>query len=189
MKSNSRREGAYIMKLEMKLDLSLGITMISWGIVVVFVDFLVSGTDILPDFLGYVLLALGLSKFGFGMVSRGSWVLAGVSFLGYFLPFSGQHSLANSLHLADALLWWFAMKSMGAFCLAQGRSDIASSLMLAAKIFVGFLGMSFVFLMGGFLTMDWGIVLTLMLVLAFVLFWNLRALHRVKCEIILSAAC
>ncbi|MBN1477909.1 hypothetical protein JXA47_14235 [Candidatus Sumerlaeota bacterium] len=67
-------------------------TMAAWGMVLALFDFSFNGVVLTPDFIGYILMAVGLGKLEslasqFGMFSRLAWILAPLS-LGEYLKTS-----------------------------------------------------------------------------------------------------
>ncbi len=70
--------------------MSLRFAQIFWGLLLTILDFKFNGLDILPDFLGYILIALGcrgLAEFSdsFLLAGRLGWIMVAFPFVGYAL--------------------------------------------------------------------------------------------------------
>jgi hypothetical protein len=102
---------------------------IFWGLLLVVLDVRINGFDVLPDFIGYVLVAVGCG--GLAGVSRHfstahtlSWILAVLSLVAFVLP-SDLGSVYGVLHLAvDCAMMWYLLGGVMEFALAKGRPDL-----------------------------------------------------------------
>jgi hypothetical protein len=105
---------------------------IFWGLLLVIVDFNIDHVDILPDFIGYILMAMGCG--GLVTVSRRfttarvlCWILAVLAVIGY-APMGRDVTTAFSLtHLAvDCTMMWFLLGGVMEFAAARHRLDLSA---------------------------------------------------------------
>ena len=90
-------------------------TQIFWGLLFVILDVKVNRVDVLPDFLGYILIALGCG--GLASVSRRfntaqtlSWVLAGLGVLSYVsIPGDAATFFSLARLAVDCAMMWFLL--------------------------------------------------------------------------------
>ena len=104
---------------------------IFWGLLLVILDININHIDILPDFIGYILVAMGCR--GLAMVSHRfvtaqtlSWILA-VFALTDYVPLGHDASAVFSLvHLAvDCTMMWFLLGGVMEFAAARRRMDLS----------------------------------------------------------------
>jgi hypothetical protein len=104
---------------------------IFWGLLLVILDININHIDILPDFIGYILVAMGCR--GLATISRGfvnaatlSWILA-VFALTDYVPMDHDVSAVLSLvHLAlDCTMMWFLLGGVMEFAAARHRMDLS----------------------------------------------------------------
>lgn len=103
---------------------------IYWGLVLALFDFQINGFDLLPDWLGYILVALGCRGL-VGLSSRFqlagvfAWMLAVSDVLGFVVPdgLSGIHGLARLA--VDCAMIWFLLGGIMEFATAKDRPDLS----------------------------------------------------------------
>ena len=105
---------------------------IFWGLLVVILDFHFNRVDILPDFIGYVLIGIGCrglvfaSRY-FSTASVMSWVLLALNLLE--LAFRGDEALVfrwASL-VFDCAMMWFLLGGVMELATARQRMDLSES--------------------------------------------------------------
>jgi len=87
---------------------------IFWGLILVALDFTINGFDVLPDFVGYALVAIGSA--GLTGVSRRfsaacvmAWILAGVSIALLLLRGDPVYAVAWAASALDVAAMWFLL--------------------------------------------------------------------------------
>jgi hypothetical protein len=105
---------------------------IFWGLLVVILDFHFNRVDILPDFVGYVLIAIGcrglvFASRHFSTASVMSWVLLTLNLLEFaFRGDEGQVFQWASL-VFDSAMMWFLLGGVMELATAHQRMDLSES--------------------------------------------------------------
>jgi predicted MFS family arabinose efflux permease len=103
---------------------------IFWGLLLVILDLRFNSFDVLPDFIGYILVAVGCG--GLVVLSRRfstaqtlSWILAVVCLVGFFIP-NDFAALYHFVHIAvDCGMIWFLLGGVMEFASARERPDLS----------------------------------------------------------------
>jgi hypothetical protein len=98
-----------------------------WGFALTILDFRVGSVDLLPDSLGYILIALGAGALNdlsgkFGVARSLGWILVPLSVVGDVYPISTLETIRT---LLDSAMLWFLLGGIMTFAASQGRPDIA----------------------------------------------------------------
>lgn len=98
-----------------------------WGVTLTILDFRISSVDLLPDSLGYILIALGAGALAglsgeFGVARGLGWILVPLSVVGDVYPI---FILETIRALLDSAMLWFLLGGIMTFAASQGRPDIA----------------------------------------------------------------
>lgn len=109
-----------------------GFSQIFWGLLLVILDLSINRIDILPDFIGYIFVALGCGTLAsasnrFNIASKLSWLLV---ILRIFLLFSEGRAPAAMRYTETALdctMIWFLLGGIMDFSLSKHRADLAVS--------------------------------------------------------------
>lgn len=164
-----------------------------WGLILVIVDLNINEFDVLPDFAGYILVAVGTGGLKavspkFGLASTLSLVLLCLSLLGFFV--SGDFTtVLTVIDLAvDCAMMWNLLGGVMAFSEEHVRADLA---LRASKS-----RFAYVFLMVsvriiGYLAVDTGsavIAVMMVILLLVILIIVLHLIHRVRNEIAMRLA-
>lgn len=103
---------------------------IFWGLLLVMLDVEFNYFDVLPDFLGYILVAVGcgglvdLSR-RFSTAQTLSWFLAVLSLVDFVLP-EGLAAVYGFVHLAvDCGMIWFLLGGVMEFAYGRKRYDLS----------------------------------------------------------------
>ncbi len=127
------------------MTMSTRFRQIFWGLLLVILDVEFNGFDVLPDFIGYILVAVGCGGLvdlstRFSKAQTLSWILAALSLVDYFLP-RELGSLYSFVHLAiDCSMIWFLLGGIMEFASTRARPDLslrASHRRLAYVILMG----------------------------------------------------
>jgi hypothetical protein len=115
-----------------------------WGLVVTVLDFKINQFDLLPDFIGYALVAygaVGLSKFSseFLTASGLSVMLAVCDVITLVLPTDADW-FSIVVTLLSALMMWTLLGGVRSIALAHERADLASR---AEKLRLWYVGLLF----------------------------------------------
>jgi hypothetical protein len=163
---------------------------IFWGLLLVILDLKFNGFDVLPDFFGFILVAVGcgglvdLSR-RFFTAQTLSWILAVLSLVSFAIP-TELASLYGFVYLAvDCGLIWFLLGGVMEFASARERPDLrlrASNRRLAYVVLmcvgtlVGVVGQG---------SRDAATLMLIMFVVCFIplLVLILHLIHRVKHEL------
>jgi hypothetical protein len=98
-----------------------------WGFALTILDFRVGSVDLLPDSLGYILIALGagaLNRFssGFRVAWVLGWILVPLSLFGDVNPIA---PLETTRTVLDTAMLWFLLGGIMTLAASQGRPDLA----------------------------------------------------------------
>ena len=115
------------------------------GLAIIALDLRAGRFDILPDFVGYILVALGAGGLAglagsFNVARLAAWVLVPVSVVG--ILFQGYFGMiVRILHLPlDGILVWFLLGGVMEIALNKQRSDLAGRASLCRIAYVALLG-------------------------------------------------
>ena len=157
---------------------------IFWGLLIIIFDFYIHYIDVLPDFIGYILVATGCRALGsvsrhFATASVLSWVLTALSFFGWVLR--GMRLLGYVNLLLDCVMIWFLLGGIIEMALAQQRDDIAKRAANRRIAYVSLMGgialLSLILGASPFVRILWTICTLLLL------FLILHLIHRAKHEL------
>jgi hypothetical protein len=98
------------------------------GFALTILDLRAGSVDLLPDSLGYILIALGAGALkgfrgGFGVARGLAWILVPLSVVG---DLDSDLILETLRTLLDTAMLWYLLGGIMAFAASQGRPDIAS---------------------------------------------------------------
>lgn len=103
---------------------------IFWGELLVLLDLRINGFDLLPDVIGYILIALGCRGLAddspkFVTASMWSWLLAAASLIAYIVE--GEFELVFGLIFVaiECVMVWFLLGGIIDFVRERGRTDLA----------------------------------------------------------------
>jgi hypothetical protein len=103
---------------------------IFWGLLLVLLDFRINRVDLFPDFLGYILVAIGCRELAnvsrhFATANTFAWVSVGLALLGFLLS-RGVAQVFGLVALAvDCAMMWFLLGGIMELALARQRADLA----------------------------------------------------------------
>ena len=163
---------------------------IFWGLLLVILDFRINRIDILPDLVGYILVAAGCA--GLSGVSRHfstagvlSWVLAAFALIVYALR-GGAATGFKFLSLAvDCAMMWFLLGGVMELAAARERMDLSTQ---AANRRIAYVALTCLAALAGFVAQgsrDAAVVMAVVLVICILplLFLILHLIHRAKHEL------
>ncbi|HEY1172555.1 MAG TPA: hypothetical protein VGH19_14390 [Verrucomicrobiae bacterium] len=160
--------------------------LVFWGLVLIGIDVRV-GFDLLPDFIGYILVAIGCSRLGaasrrFPFTSNLAWIMVGLSLISIVMP---GGVLSRLLYLVSALvdcgMMWQLLAGIIELTEVKGRSDLAKDAdrWRTAYMVIAVIGAVFVLLaVGSFLNALLSLAYLVVVVLIVYL------IHRVKLEVV-----
>lgn len=163
---------------------------IFWGLLLVIVDFQVNGIDILPDFLGYILVALGCRGLTavsprFSTASILAWVMAFFAVASYAIE--GNSAVLSVLFVAvDCAMMWSLLGGVMALAEFRQRPDLSQRASTRRIAYVAIMGLTTLFgLMGprslggadGLLVM---FVIGMLVVLCLILHLIHRTMHELS---------
>ena len=164
-----------------------------WGLILVIVDLNINEFDVLPDFVGYILVAVGTGGLKvvspkFGLASTLSWVLMCLSFLGFFV--SGDFTtVLTVVDLAvDCAMMWNLLGGVMAFSEEHGRADLV---LRASKRRLAYVVLMVSVSIIGYLAVDTGsavITVMIVIVLLVILIMILHLIRQVRNEIAMGLA-
>ncbi len=108
---------------------ALRFNQIFWGLILVILDLEINGFDVLPDVVGYILVAIGSGGLKdispkFRLAGALSWSLLFLSLLGFVVA-SNFATALHFVHLAvNCTMMWNLLGGVMAFCDAHGRQDL-----------------------------------------------------------------
>ena len=120
---------------------------IFWGLLLVILSFKINQLDLLPDFIGYILIAVGagglVAASGQFIIARYlSWTLVPLSLIS--LVAGGD--LGLPLYFINAMLntgmIWFLLGGIGDLAMSFDRPDLADQAAKRRIIYVSFMGLS-----------------------------------------------
>ncbi len=122
---------------------------IFWGLLLAITDITINGIDILPDFIGYILVGLGCAGLGnvsrrFGVASTCSIFLTLIALAEYFIR--GEFAVAVSYVrlVLDCVMMWTLLGGVMDFANSRERFDLARTASNRRALYVGFI--AFVYL-------------------------------------------
>lgn len=167
-----------------------GLGQIFWGLLITVLDLNINGVDILPDFVGYMIAAMGCTALTaasrhFSLAALLAWVLLILSVFVYALSgrvLTGGRLLAMGIDIA---MMWQILAGVMELAKAKGRGDLAGLAERHRKeyLLAAILGtvMAVLVSRGGLIT---GMMALLLWVfLSVVLCFILHLIHRVKHEL------
>ena len=103
---------------------------IFWGLLLVILDFKLNQFDILPDFIGYILVAVGsgglmAASSQFAIARNSCWALVALSLVGLVLRGDLGAILGVIQLAANCTMMWFLLGGFMDLSLSIGRSDLA----------------------------------------------------------------
>ena len=168
---------------------------IFWGLILVIVDVTIGGFDVLPDFIGYTLMAVGAGGLRnisskFGVAGALSWLLLVLSVIGWIASTdraSGdlQTALSYITMVVDCIMIWNLLGGVMVYAEARARPDLAASASARRVLYVVVMG---VVLVVGHTVMDQGssgLAVVLVLIMLIVVFMVLHLIRCVRREIAL----
>jgi hypothetical protein len=176
------------------MNIATRFNQIFWGLLLVILDLRLSRIDVLPDFIGYILVALGCgglvalsSQFSTARIV--SWILV-VSSLAWFVV-TGLGWVFTLVHIAlDCVLMWFLLGGVMEFASAKTRPDFAER---ASKLRIAYVALMAVGALAGIVArashnvakvMAFVVIIGSVILLAFIL----HLIHRVKRELAVEQA-
>ena len=164
---------------------------IFWGLLLVFLDFSINRFDILPDGLGYLLVAIGCG--GLTSLSRRfatarflSFVLAALWLIG-FIPMAGDFAIAFGMitGLIDCGMIWSLLGGIIEFATRCNRPDLASRASNRRLAFVMLVGLGMFLGLASSYTNALAFPLAIMILVAMliVLAMVLHLIYRVRKEL------
>ena len=102
---------------------------IFWGLLLALVDFKINQIDVLPDFLGYILVALGCRGLAeasprFATASNLAWVMTVLALAGYAIP-RDTTGFAIVGSVMDCAMIWFLLGGVMELADFRRRPDLA----------------------------------------------------------------
>ena len=125
---------------------------IFWGLLLVILDFKINHIDILPDFVGYILIAIGcrglvIASPQFSTASMMSWILVALAFVGFALR-GDAASLFRIVDLAaHCAMIWFLLGGVMELATARQRPDLSDR---ASKRRIAYLALMCLLTLTGF---------------------------------------
>lgn len=127
---------------------------IFWGLLFVILDISINQFDLLPDFIGYILVAVGArglvaTSSRFGTASTLSWILTLLSLMGFFTSGDVATLLGIVNLIVDCAMMWTLLGGVIEFTASNDRLDLAERashrriayvVLLCTVTFIGFLG-------------------------------------------------
>jgi hypothetical protein len=163
---------------------------IFWGLLLVILDFRINRIDILPDLIGYILVAVGCAGLAgvsrhFSTASVLSWVLAAFPLIACALRGSTA-TVFGFLSLAvDCAMMWFLLGGVMELAAARERMDLSTHAANRRIAYGALMGLA---ALAGFVAQgsrDAAVVMAVVLVICtlLVLFLILDLIHRAKHEL------
>lgn len=161
---------------------------IFWGLILVILHLSINTFDLLPDFIGYILIAVGANGLKtispkFAVASTLSWLLMCISLLG--LVMSGDITfIQTAVELAiDCFMMWNLLGGVIAFSKQNNRPDLARRASKRRLAYVVLMVLATIFGYEAASTGNVAISVMIVLVLFVALFMILHLLRRVRNEI------
>ena len=166
-----------------------------WGLLLVIFDFRLSDLDLLPDFLGYIIVAVGAAGLieasaRFRTARNLSWALAFLSVAGLFFVRDVSVVLGLINTALDCAMVWYLLGGVMDISTAKGRPDLAGQ---ASNRRVAYLALTCVVTLvglaagGGRVAGGLPVVLVAVTMLVLVVM-ILRLIYRVRHEVAIYAA-
>jgi hypothetical protein len=163
---------------------------IFWGLLLVILDVRISRIDILPDFIGYILVAVGCAGLSgasrhFSVASVLSWVLAVLSLVAYALRGSTATGFGFLCLAFDSAMMWFLLGGVMELAAARERLDLSTR---AANRRIAYVALMCLAALAGFVAQssrDAAVIMAVVLVICTLplLFLILHLIHRAKHEL------
>ena len=161
-----------------------------WGLLLVILDFNANRIDVLPDFVGYILVAVGSrglksASRHFSTASTMSWVLVVFAIIGYSLRGDAADVFGLMRIAMDCAMIWFLLGGVMDLATVRQRADICERASNRRVAYVALMGVAalagfFVWNSGAapvFAVVIWVICLLLLLILI------LHLIHRAGQEL------
>jgi hypothetical protein len=112
-----------------------------WGLLLVILDVTLNQFDVLPDFIGYILVAIGAGRLvatssRFGVARDLSWALMAISIVSLFV----RGDLATIIYfiglVANCTMMWFLLGGFAGIAAAHHRQDLAEKAAQRRVIYV-----------------------------------------------------
>ena len=164
--------------------------LIFWGLLLVLLDFKINGFDILPDLIGYILVAIGCAGLSnvsrrFSTASALSWIMSAITLIAYALK-GGAATALGFLHLAvDGAMMWFLLGGVMELAASRQRMDLserASNRRVAYVVLMSLASLAG-FVVQGSSAVSAILSVGLMVCIFALLFLILHLIHRVKHEL------
>jgi len=164
--------------------------LIFWGLLLVLLDFNINGFDILPDVIGYILVAIGCAGLSnvsprFSTAGALSWIMLAVTLIAYFLN-GGAATGWGFVHLVvDGAMMWFLLGGVMELAASRQRMDLserASNRRVAYLVLMSLASVSG-FAMEGSGAASAILAVGLIVCIFVLLFLILHLIHRVKHEL------
>jgi hypothetical protein len=102
---------------------------IFWGLLLVILDLNINRIDLLPDFIGYILIAIGCRGLAgasphFSTASTMSWILVVLALIGYAVPRDAILLFGLVDLTADCAMMWFLLGGVMELATARQRPDL-----------------------------------------------------------------
>jgi len=110
--------------------IAAGFGQVFWGLLLVILDFNLNHFDVLPDFIGYILVAVGLGGLTglsrqFATARTCAWVLVPVDIVG-LLPAEELAVIVSLVNLVlNCVMMWYLLGGIMDYAVAQNRPDLA----------------------------------------------------------------
>lgn len=164
--------------------------LIFWGLLLVLLDFKINGFDILPDLIGYILVAIGCAGLSevsrrFSTASHLSWTMLALTLIAYALRDGGGIGF-GFLHVAvDCAMMWFLLGGVMELAASRQRMDLSerASNRRVAYVVVMSLASLTGFVAQGSSAASAILSVGLMVCIFALLFLILHLIHRVKHEL------
>ena len=119
-----------------------GFILLFWGLIFVFVDFRIERFEIAPDFIGFVLVALGCHSLWqytpeFRTARHFALPMIPLSLIAYGVPSGLVYPLIVTDAVLTFLLVWFLLGALIAFSKERGRVDLAGQTLLCRRVYAG----------------------------------------------------
>jgi hypothetical protein len=159
---------------------------IFWGLLLVIVNFTINGFDVLPDGIGFVLVAVGsrgleMLSPRFQTAATIAWIMAGLWLIHFILPRDAAVAFGIAYMAVECVLVWMLMDGVRQYASNGMRPDLAARATLCGRAYVvlhvilGFVSL------GGISARE--VTVVLVLAVFVVLFLILRVIYRVRHEV------
>lgn len=103
---------------------------IFWGELLVILDLRINGFDVLPDVIGYFLVALGCQALTaeskkYSTAATCSWILVAASIAAFFVPGDVALPFGLVFMVVDCTMVWFLLGGIIDYVLERERADLA----------------------------------------------------------------